>query len=308
MKKWSPFILTAVMAVWFMGTLRPPADKDFAFTEFGKLPVLFNGRMQPMDSLARNSLLQIREKQTLNTEPWKSWNEHPRMIPAVEWLANVMMNPSVANQWPVFRVDNPDLIALLNLPAKDKDQHQDGKHYSWAQMQPSLPKLDKEARRIEQIESSHRNAYERAVVKMRERLMLYARLKNTLQPDDAEHWTQDISEYEKLIPAGVAAVQAQQAGQKFDEATLNRFGWFVQMFDEMNQFEAPLVVPPAGPNKSRDKWTRTGQAMLVSMRDGKVPRAVHDYAEMAAALQAGDAGAFNRVLTSYRSSLAPDFS
>jgi cytochrome c-type biogenesis protein CcsB len=308
MKKWFPVILTAVMAAWFLGTLRPPADKGFAFSEFGKLPVLFNGRMQPMDSLARNSLLQIREKQTLNTEPWKDWNEHPRTISAVEWLANVMMNPSVANQWPVFRVDNPELIALLDLPAKDKDQHQDGKHYSWAQIQPSLSKLEKEAHRVEQVEASHRNAYERAVGKMRERLMLYARLKNTLQPDDAEHWSQEISEYEKLIPAGAAAVQAQRAGEKYDEATLNRFGGFVQMFDEMNQFEAPLVIPPAGPDKSRDKWTRTGQALLVSMRDGKVPRAVHDYAEMAAALQAGDAGAFNRVLTSYRSSLAPDFS
>ena len=30
---------------------------------FGRLPILFNGRLQPMDSLARNSLLQIRGKQ-----------------------------------------------------------------------------------------------------------------------------------------------------------------------------------------------------------------------------------------------------
>ena len=72
-----------------------------------------------MDSLARNSLLQLREKQTLNTEPWKDWNENPKIIPATEWLANVMMNPAVADDWPVFRVDNPDLISLLKLPDKD---------------------------------------------------------------------------------------------------------------------------------------------------------------------------------------------
>ncbi len=83
------------------------------------MPVTANGRIEPLDSLARNSLLEIREKQTLNTEPWKGWNEHPKIISATEWLANVMMNPAVADDWPVFRVDNPDLISLLKLPDKD---------------------------------------------------------------------------------------------------------------------------------------------------------------------------------------------
>jgi hypothetical protein len=65
-----------------------------------------------MDSLARNSLLQIREKQTLNTGAVEGWNEKPKIISATEWLANVMMNPQVADDWPVFRVDNPDLITF----------------------------------------------------------------------------------------------------------------------------------------------------------------------------------------------------
>lgn len=148
MKKWLPIILTGVMTAWFLGTLRPPKDQDFAYTEFGRLPIVFNGRLKPMDSLARNSLLEIREKQTLNLEPWKSWNEKPKIIPAIEWLATLMMNPAVADQWPVFRVDNPELIALLKLPGKDKSQQQDGKHYSWDQIQPSLDALDQESRRI----------------------------------------------------------------------------------------------------------------------------------------------------------------
>jgi len=69
MKKWFPLILTVVMASWFFGTLRPPKETDFAYAEFGRIPVVFNGRIQPMDSLARNTLLQLREKQTANLEP-----------------------------------------------------------------------------------------------------------------------------------------------------------------------------------------------------------------------------------------------
>jgi hypothetical protein len=118
-QKWLPPFLMLAMALWFFGQLQPPKDKDFAFDAFGKLPVVFNGRLKPMDSLARTSLLQLREKQTLNTEPWRGWNENPRIISATEWLANVMMNPQAADNWPVFRVDNPDLIAFLKLPEKN---------------------------------------------------------------------------------------------------------------------------------------------------------------------------------------------
>ena len=88
-QKWFPLFLMLAMALWFFAKLSPVKDKDFAFTQFGELPVTANGRVQPLDSLARNALLQLREKQTLNLEPWKAWNEKPRIITAREWLANV---------------------------------------------------------------------------------------------------------------------------------------------------------------------------------------------------------------------------
>src|SRR5438105_1179771 len=124
--------------------------------------------------VVRNPLLQLREKQSANLEPWKGWNEKPKIIPAVEWLANVMMKPEAADEWPVFRVDNPEVIALLKLPEKDKQTHQDGKHYSWNQIQPSLDTLDRESKRIgereqrKETDPSHRTPYERAVMKLQE--------------------------------------------------------------------------------------------------------------------------------------------
>lgn len=138
-----------VMALWFFGNLQAPKDKDFAFTEFGQLPIIANGRIEPLDSLARNALLEIREKQTLNTEPWKAWNESPKIISATEWLANLMMNPAVADDWPVFRLDNPDLISLLKLPDKDAAKKSDGKHYSWNQIQPAFEIFEKENERVQ---------------------------------------------------------------------------------------------------------------------------------------------------------------
>jgi ABC-type transport system involved in cytochrome c biogenesis permease subunit len=307
-QKWFPAVLMLIMALWFFSTLSAPPDKDFAISEFGKLPIVFNGRVQPMDSLARNSLLQLREKQTLNIEPWRGWNENPKIIPATEWLANVMMNPQAADAWPVFRVDNPDLITLLKLPEKNEAQHQDGKHYSWNQIEPSLQTFDAENSRIEtNVLSASRNAYEQAVIKVHERLILYVRLKNTVQPEDAQAWTQELSDYEKLIPAGVAAVRAQEAGQKFDDATLNQFAGFAQEFDRMSGLEPPLIIPPQT-GQSQADWSRTGDALLNSMRDGKINPAVKNYAAMADAFKTGNVAGFNSALADYRATLVPNFS
>ncbi|HLX71623.1 MAG TPA: cytochrome C biogenesis protein, partial [Verrucomicrobiae bacterium] len=308
MKKLLPILITAVMAGWFLNTLRPPQEESFAFSEFGKLPILSSGRVQPIDSLARNSLMQIRHVQEANLEPWKGMSGKPRIISATEWLANVMMNPAVADDWPVFRVDNQELISLLKLPGKDLTQHQDGEHYSWNQIQPALQSFGPESDRIEKIAASQRNAYEKSVVKMRDRIFLYLQLKNAVQPGDAENWSQELKEYEKVIPAGVAALQAEQAKQKYDEAVLSQLAGFVERFRAMSNFEPPLVVPPLAPDLARNAWKRTGDVLIETLRDEKADPSVHAYAAMGAALQAGDAAEFNRQLVQYRSDLVPRFS
>jgi hypothetical protein len=220
-----PPVLTLVMAVWFLCQMAPPRDQDFAFSKFGRLPVVFNGRLKPMDSLARNSLLQINEMQTLDLEPWKSMWQNHKTISAIQWLANVMMNPQVADNWPVFRVDNSDLIMFLKLPDRDTDQHVDREHpaYSWNQIAPSFDAFDKENERVEQIEPAVRNAYQRDVVKVHERMELYQQLANTVQPHEAQNWKQDLADYQNAISPGLVALNAEQAGKKYDQDALNEF-------------------------------------------------------------------------------------
>jgi len=303
--QWLPLILTAALAAWFLSTLYPPSNPGFAFNEFGKLPLVFNGRLKPMDSLARNSLLEIREKQTLNIEPWKDWNQDPKIISATEWLINVMMNPAVADAWPVFRIDNPDLITLLKLPEASHAQQQDGKHYSWNQIASSFDLINKENDRIQKIESVERSAYERAVVKVFERLMLYEQLKNTLQPQDASDWKRQLIDYETLIPKGIAAISAQQVEQKYDQTVFNTFAGAILQLDEMSRINAPLVIPPQNPSGN---WQRVGTVLLNAAKGEKINPTVFIYATMIEAFKKGDTAAFNNALADLRSSLVPHFS
>jgi cytochrome c-type biogenesis protein CcsB len=349
MKKWLPILVTAAMAAWFLNTLRPPADQTFAYSEFGKLPVVFNGRVQPLDSLARNSLLQIREKQEANLEPWKGDTEKPKLISATEWLAAVMMDPATSDQWPVFRVDNPDVISLLKLPAKDLAQHHDGKHYSWAEIQPGLHALQNETDRIsdEKKDSSQQTAYEKAAMKMRERLLLYVQLKNTLQPEDGDlksvieklqsaypaeaaalpAFGEMLASYDELrrdresgasVERKIASTQAAvekflsvakttQAGKPYSKDDLAVLLEQVERLQAMVSMDPPLVIPPSEAGLSHDAWKGVGVTLTNDLRTATINPFVRDYAAISTAFAAGDATEFNKQVAAYRTALAPNF-
>ena len=91
-QRWLPWGIVGVMALWAISSLRPPADPSpFRIKEFSELPVLLNGRVQPMDSVARNSLLILRSKQSLALEDGK-------MMDATEWLLEMMTRPDKADE------------------------------------------------------------------------------------------------------------------------------------------------------------------------------------------------------------------
>ena len=65
---------------------------SFTCAILGGLPVLLNGRIQPFDSVARNSLLQIRSTGDVPLEEVPSWQfwHHPKKLKSTEWLLEVM--------------------------------------------------------------------------------------------------------------------------------------------------------------------------------------------------------------------------
>ena len=70
--------LALFMAVWPIFFPPKAAEGVFDHHAFGKLPVLLGGRIKPMDSVARNSLLQIAGQQKIALDgngPNKEWGD-----------------------------------------------------------------------------------------------------------------------------------------------------------------------------------------------------------------------------------------
>ncbi|MGA2242052.1 MAG: cytochrome c biogenesis protein CcsA [Verrucomicrobiota bacterium] len=289
MKKWIPLILVIVMAGWVLSALHQKPETGFHAREFGKLPVLMNGRFQPFDSVARNSLLQIRTKQSVVTEE----NGKTQTLTAMEWLLETMMKPESANDLKIFRIDNNEVLALLKLPDNQK-------YYSLNQIRPQMDELEKQADRIEKIASANRTAFESQLMKLYETMNLYLRLEISLKPPGSDDFAAELDAYQKSIAPGIAAVNAREAGQKFDPEAFNTLLGFMGGYNIVASFALPLTIPPADASLPRDAWQNIGTNLMQTARTGEINPATRFYAEMVTAYRANQPDNFNRIVGQYR--------
>src|SRR5260370_21126141 len=183
MKRWLPWIVVTVFAGYGLGGLWPAKFKVFDWKEFGRIPVMANGRFQPLDSLARNSLLQLREKASAISSTALKGPAKQRTMPAAEWLAEVMFKPDVAEARPNFRIDNLEVKQTFELPVEpDETKNADGKHYSYEQIRPQLAALQEQARQAAAVKAELQTPYHRAVLQLFKQLQLFWRLENLVQP------------------------------------------------------------------------------------------------------------------------------
>src|SRR5205823_2306893 len=93
----SLLFVVAMYAMALGSVLQPVGTATkFDLATFGTLPISYEGRVQPLDSLARNSLkiVSSRETATLDGEG---------QISAIRWLADVFGRPDKASDYPVIR-------------------------------------------------------------------------------------------------------------------------------------------------------------------------------------------------------------
>ncbi len=300
-----PWALTAAFGAQLIVGLIPAAESDFRYRQFGRVPVVFNGRLQPIDTLARNVLRQISGTTTvLLAEPQTTRSvRRTQKLTATAWLAEALMNPAVADTRRIFLIHHPEVLDAFGL--RGMGRRRGGLFYfSFNELRHVLAQLELEANQASGIEPYKRTAYQRQVLRLFNAVASYQRLKNALQPEDTTEFAAELAEFQQSISPGTAALRARSTGAQFDGPALDRFMRFVSRYQQMARVAPVLFVPPK-PGEPADNWRNVGQA-LVEAATGKSELAppVKWLAKMATAYRQQNPAEFNNALQQYHTWLA----
>lgn len=282
-----PWVLVAGCIIWLAGSFSSKPQPGFHTIELGRLPVLLNGRVQPLDSVARNSLLVIRTHASVRVDG--------KEMSASDWLAEAMMKPETANTRKIFRIDHPELLDLLKLS-------HDEKYFSFDQIKGTLDQLQQHSDRIGKLDEKLRTVFEKQVMRLANSLYLYDRIKNSIKPEHATNYVAELDAYEQSLGPGLEAVQNREGKKNFDSAALDKITGFLTQYELVSRLAYPLVVPPSD-NTKRDEWENVGTSLLGAVRTGKVNSVVRQFAAMCAAYGQGNVAEFNKLVSEYRLTL-----
>ncbi len=200
MRKSIAHIAVVLFAIWFFqsGT-RPPkeAATDFQLDAFARLPVKFEGRKKPVDTLARNLLTVLSGKQSVREEGKK--------IPAVQWLADSVSGRPEAMDYRVFRIENLDVLSNLGL------EERKGFRYSYRELLPTLGKLDAATRSAYAKDDRERDLYDRQAMKVANQVYLFRNVEASFRDAGAT-----FSSSVPLVPPPVGATRWRTAATSRD--------------------------------------------------------------------------------------------
>jgi len=267
-------LATLLLALaWVCSTLVPRGNSGgFDLVGFGRLPVLADGRLKPMDTIARTSLLMLQGRQRLAAA------DGHELAPE-EWLLDVLYRPAIADTYRIFRIDNPDVLSLFGLNQGDSAGQV---RFSFAQLDSGLSELERQAQLAGPVDAAARTAFQRAVIELYSHLDYYNRLKYAVQTPDRVDLLADMES-----PARLAADRPS--------------------FEAMETFSLLRAIPPAAPSVSIDGWRSAGRSLLDSLSAGAVSPSVGFYAALGVAWRGHQPEAFNTLIQAYRAELSPRF-
>ncbi len=304
-----PWFFLGLFATEIIVVMVPKRENELHAAEFGRLPVLMNGRIQPFDSVARNSLLQIRSTGDVPLEivpSWQFWH-HPKKLKSTDWMLEVFFKPQVADTRPIFLIHHPEIVSELKL--EEKGIEKSGlRYYTYEEIEPVIGEIGAQATKAGEIDEAQRTTYQKQMLKLANAVFLYRKLKNTIQPEDTHNFAELIEQYKAALPAGLAAFRAQQSGGTVDDEALRKFSSIAQRFDMMSGLAVPLTVPPLDPQADRTAWVNVGTSLIGAIRTGEIHPAVGFFGQMATAYAHDKAAEFNSAVAGYKSWLTPKFS
>jgi ABC-type transport system involved in cytochrome c biogenesis permease subunit len=239
--------------------------------EFGKLPLAYEGRIKPYDTLARNALQILSGRQEVLVLD-KQGNETER-LPAIRWLLDLISGSRKAYDHAVFRIENLDLLQTLGL-----EPRQGSFRYSYADIEQNADELEKQIKLADEQPEGQRSQYQNKVLELARKRNLFIMLALSFRSPPLSMEREKMADSMQQVQAIIAQLRAAQA---------------------------PHSVPPTAAD---GRWQTLMESELQLLRDRvqnqPINPATAALATMLDAYSRDDATTFNQQLAAYRTILA----
>ncbi len=196
-------------------------SQEVSLQAFKAIPIMDAGRVKPLDTYARITLLQLSSRSSYRNRP------------AIDWLARVMFTPNAASNDAVFRINNIDVVYTLGLEPTRNNR------YTFAQLAPAISKLSQQAEAAMKIEEKQRTPVESELIRVANNLSLYVGLMNSFL------FTEPNPDFQVSDPAVAAHLGLPPQDGPYS---------FMEIRAHMGQL-APLVQPLMGGGQGKDPST-----------------------------------------------------
>ena len=288
-----PTLMIALVALFALKP-RNSIDEGMDLALFGRTPIVFEGRAKPIDTLARNALQRISNKQTLT-------DADGNRQPAILWLLDVISQAEDAEQHRVFRIENADVRQRLGLErrkgfryalAEFRDKVFDGYAYN-----EDFANDIRRVREAAQEDALRLTTYQRKLLEFDQRLSQYRRLTNSFEPLPFPP-----------TPTEEDFKKDPEAAQKTIERIRQMAVAVPQMDESLKQQKPPLVVPNFDDDTTDEQWqcyaAAFNRAFVIRHYFAKpIGEGVMLWIKILDAYAGDDTLEFNRLVTEYHDTL-----
>jgi ABC-type transport system involved in cytochrome c biogenesis permease subunit len=272
---------------------RPTGADAADWQTAGTLPVMHEGRIKPLDTVARNTLQLLGNRSSVKMPD--DAPAGPRgSVSAVQWLLGLMAGSAWVDKAPVFRIDAHEVLDLFDL------ERRSGHRYAAADLEKGRGALRAEAERLRDVPPEQRTFVQKKYAEIEQKLMAHDLLRFAYETPTLPR------------PAG--------DGDEARRAAFEQVRRLMQGARMIEDNHPPAAIPPLGPaadapsDGPAGRWQALYPAVVTAMvarvldgREGqpayRLNPAILPFTDLLAAVDRPPAE-FNAALSAYRRAIA----
>lgn len=274
--------LLIILAVALTGNaiFKKSYEDTYDIKSFATIPAQNDGRIKPLDTIARNTLLILSGKESVRIENGK--------ISPSQWLIEVLLTPQEAHQLKVFKINHPEILSALNLNTKQK-------YFSYTELEPHFQEIFENSKNLDE-KSKNLNTYEKAIKHLHASLTLYYNLSYSLRPSATSLSKEEYITFSNSIEPGIKALKAQQEGKPFNQEELIKFITATDNYLSLSKVAYLHLFPPVN-QPSSTPWNNIGQELLDTLVTNNFNPIIFSYINLTEAYENRSPKDFNHAIT-----------